>query len=146
MAAVLDPEWQTPAMEPGVVLAIVIVCVVLLAARQWAATRAANGDPRVGWVFAVPLLLGSLVVAWTGATVAAYNLPAGLAILAVAAVTILLLARAMRGVIQASIVNGQSGDMPEPWLDYLVWTMIGAPLVLAALLVVMAVANRLSGR
>ncbi len=146
MAAVLDPEWQTPAMEPGVVLAIVIVCVVLLAARQGAARRAANGDPRVGWVVAVPLLLGSLVVAWTGATVAAYNLPAGLAILAVAAVTILLLARAMRGVIQASIVNGQSGDMPEPWLDYLVWTMIGAPLVLAALLVVMAVANRLSGR
>ena len=133
-------------MEPSVVVAIVLVIVALLAARSWATQRAASGDARIGWIIGVPLLLGSLIVAWTGVSVAAFNMPLGLAILAVAAIVVLVLAGAMRTVIQTSIANGQTGELPEPWVDYLIWTVIAAPLVLAALLIVLAIANRLGGQ
>lgn len=138
-----DPTWQTPAMEPGVVLAIAIGIMVVLV---WAASRAADGDTRFIWVFVVALLLGSLFVAWAGAAVATFNLPAGITILAVGAIIVVLVGGLMRPTIRRSIVDARSRAAPGPRSDYLVWGVIAAPVVLASLLVVAVIAIRGTGR
>jgi hypothetical protein len=131
-------------MEPGVVLAIAIACVALAVAAVWAVRRAADADTRVTWIVAVAMVLGGLTVAWAGVTVAAFDMPVGLVILAIGAVAVVLLSRAMRETIRQSIADERSGNAPGPWRDHLVWGVIGAPVLLAALLVIAAMAIRLA--
>lgn len=131
-------------MEPGLILAIAIAAVLLLAARLWAARRATNGDIRFHWLILLPRLFAGVVMIWAGASMARFDLAAGLVFVAIGVVTLVLLVRAMRAVSQRSVTEANSGDITGPMLDSLVWGVLIVPLLLGAMLVIMAITGRLN--
>ena len=127
-------------MEPRLILAI--AGVAYFVAVLWAARRSARGDSRFTGLVYVPVLLGGLVGIWAGISVASSNLAFGLVLVLTGAITVVLLVRAWRAAPASPISHAHAGGMPESWVDYLIWTAIGAPIVLAVLLLAFAIAER----
>ncbi len=117
---------------------------LLWLARVGADRGAAGGDFGFAWVLAVPALIGGLVAVWAGIRVASFSLPFGVVVMVVGGITVALVARVMRST-SAAVAAFQTGDLPDPWLNYIVWATIGLPLLFGSLLVLMAIAGRLNG-
>ena len=126
-------------MEPGLILAVAGAFIV---AMLWGARRSARGDTRFNWLFVVPLLAGGLVLIWAGTRVASANLGMGAVMVVTGAITVVLLIRGLRASPSSPMSAAHAGGLPEPWFDYLIWTAIGVPIVLAVLALVLAIAER----
>ena len=127
-------------MEPGLIfLAAVAAWVVVV---LWDGRRSAKGEHRFTWLVHAPLLFGGLAMIWAGITMASSNLGLGGGLALVGAITTLLVARALRAAPAGYMSDAYARGLPEQWFDYLIWTAIGVPLVIAGMALLMAVADR----
>lgn len=124
-------------MEPRLILAV--AGAAYLIAVLWAVRRSAKGDTRFTGLIYVPM---GLALSWAGITVASSNLALGVVMALAGAITVLLLVRALRASPAVPLSPEHAGGVPEQWVDYLIWTAIGVPIVLALLALVIAVADR----
>ena len=126
-------------MEPRLILTVAVAAYVI--GVLWAARRSAKGDARFTGLIYLPM---GLALIWVGITVASSNLALSVVMVLTGAITVALLVRAIRVASSSPMSAAHASGMPEPWIDYLVWTSIGVPIVLAVLLLVMAIADRLN--
>lgn len=129
-----------PRIFLGIAAFIVFVVLVVVGGR-----RAAAGDRRLlaGAIY-LPLLVGGPVMIWAGARTVGTSLPVGLVLMAIGAVTTILVGRVFVDGVRSGSSPAISGELRGPYFDYLMWTMIGAPFILVALLLILAVTGGLT--
>jgi hypothetical protein len=91
----------------------------------------------------VPGFLTAACVLWGGLVVTRSSAPIGAAMVAVGAVTIVLLLRMGRG--RGLLEAVRDGDLSSSAFNYLVWVSLAVPLILGTLLVIMAIAGWATG-
>jgi hypothetical protein len=94
----------------------------------------------------LPALVGGIVVMWAGIRVAGSSLPVGLIILALGAVTTILVARMVLRGPAAAKQQVANGDLTGPYFDYIMWVALGVPMLLVVGLVILAITGGLSSR
>jgi hypothetical protein len=125
------PTWALP-----------VVIVGLVVARLIAARQIAKGHRRFLWVYFAPMLAIAGAGVWAGLTLFGSNPAVGLIFSAASLVTFVLL---FRIVMRTQPADASSpGELSGPWFDYLVWMALGAPFILVALLLVLAVTGGLN--
>jgi hypothetical protein len=101
--------------------------------------RVSKGHGAFMWVLYAPLLFVLAAGIWVGFQVAVLDAVVGVLIVVVFAITILLLVRLLLH--RPSTIDSvdASGDVTKPAFDYVVWTMLGLPIVLGGILVILAI-------
>jgi hypothetical protein len=108
----------------------------------WTGRRSAKGDNRFAWLVNVPLLFGGLAMIWAGINIAPSNIALAVVMVLVGAITTVLIVRAIRAAPAGYASDAYAQGMPEQWVDYLIWAAIGVPLLLAAVALLIAIADR----
>ena len=95
----------------------------------------------------IPAILGGAVTVWAGLRLATTSLLVGLPLVAVGAVTVVLVVRLMLGRLAAPDGTTPTGDLSGPYFDYIIWVALGVPmLVILALAILLITGGASSGR
>jgi hypothetical protein len=125
-------------MEPWI-LAVALGSVAYVVALQFV-VRDAGRHPRLDSAISLaPIWLGMACVTFVGLTVIPRMPFLGAVIAIIGAFSVGLIARMVASGQRSLAAAEPSGDVPRASLDYLIWVIIGVPLVLGAAVVVMAV-------
>jgi hypothetical protein len=100
--------------------------------------------PRVGDLRFIPGLMIGVVFVWGGTRVAAASVPVALLMIAIGAVTLVLVVRMMLGDRAAGNRIEATGELTTPNLDYLVWAAFLVPMLMIVALLILAVTGSLS--
>jgi predicted benzoate:H+ symporter BenE len=131
-------------MDLAFVIGIVLFVALVIFARTVIVRRSGTNDVDLNWIpFGSALFSGTLLT-WAGLRTAATNLPMGLFILAMGGVTIALLARIVAA--SRAVRRPPVGELTGPSFDYLVWVALGLPMLIVALLAILAITGGLTSR
>lgn len=131
---------QTPRVEPLIGIALLASLVLI---RRFAARRIAHGQGRFVWIYVAPMTLAMVFLVWIAVRMWTTQPLAGIGLALLIVPIVVLYLRAAK---QSALVVGSrdvSGELSAPWFDYIVWTAVGAPLLLGVLLILLLIAGGL---
>jgi hypothetical protein len=100
----------------------------------------------LGLLLRAPLLLAPIMMTWAGfRVVQAGSMIVGMGLIVVSAITAVLVFRRWRESRSLLEIDPTNGDVSPAYLDYIVWTFLGLPFVLIALLVLSLITEKATG-
>jgi hypothetical protein len=115
----------------------IALVVGLVLIRHFAARRIAAGHRRFVWIYVAPMALVMIYLVWIALRMWTTQ---PLAAIGLGLLVIPTLVLYLRGAKQSAVgvaSRDVGGELSASWFDYIVWTAVGAPLVLGVLLLLL---------
>lgn len=125
-------------------MAGLLAVTAVFAVRHLAIRRVAKGDRRFFWLYFAPTLIIFTYLIWIAIGMWKVQPVLSIGIGLVAVVSLVLLARMIRGMATVGPSPESPGDLASPSFDYIVWMALGAPLLLVVLLLILLVTGGLT--